>query len=70
MLPHFVVVVRFSKLNVAYRFVYHCCYYRSRRYPLAGGVGLVEPLKHFLHARAHLWFLVLELQVLIDTHLG
>ena len=38
--------------------------------PLQGWVGLVEPFKHFLHARAHLWFLVLELQVLIDTHLG
>ena len=70
MLPHFVVVVRLSKLNVAYRFVYHCCYYRSWRYPLQGWVGLVEPFKHFLHARAHLWFLVLELQVLINTHLG
>ena len=60
--------VRLSKLNVAYKFVYHCYYHSPRYVPPCRG-ELVEPFKHFLHARAHLWFLVLELQVLVGTHL-
>ena len=60
--------VRLSKLNVAYKFVYYC-YYRSLRYVPPCRGELVEQFKHFLHARAHLWFLVLELQVLVGTHL-
>ena len=68
MLPHFFFFVRLYKLNVAYKFVYYC-YYRSLRYVPPCRGKLVEPFKHFLHARAHLWFLVLELQVLMGTHL-
>ena len=65
---HTFFFVRLSKLNVAYKFVYYC-YYRGSRYVPPCMEELVEPFKHFFHARAHLWFLVLELQVLVGTHL-